>query len=337
MSSEPKEGAPAIPYRLHSSRAAKFLCALSLLFTLWGAHRLTRLLPAPPAPGGGSGVVGGARPSEVPVELVFWYAWITCASTALGAAPFFLCRVRPGAGTALGASNAAAAGMMLAASASLAWEGLQGGGGGGGSLPPAGGVAAGAAAGVGAILASKRLLRNWGGAEGVFAGLAAADARRALLLVLVMFAHSATEGVAIGVGFTAGDAHVRGGGGGGGLGRFVALSLAIHNVPEGLATCLALVPNGTPPLEAALWALGTSLSQPLLAVVSFVFVHTFGVLLAPGLGFAAGAMTWVAVRELLPEAWEQLEGWGATRLAGIAGIVAAAGAGMVAMQALLAE
>ena len=174
--------------------------------------------------------------------------------------------------------------------------------------------------------------RGWGGAEAVFAGLAAADAHRALLLVLVMFAHSATEGVAIGVGFTAGDAHVRSGGGR--LGPFVALSLAIHNVPEGLATCLALVPSGTPPLEAALWALGTSLPQPLLAVVAFSFVHAFKALLAPGLGFAAGAMTWVAARELLPEAWEQLEGWGARRLAGVVAVVGAAGAAMVGLQQL---
>ena len=322
----PREGAAAVAVasRTRSSFTARVLACFAVLFTLFGAQRLSLLLSL-------------ASP-EVPLELVFWWAWVTCASTALGAAPFFLCRVRPGAGSALGASNAAAAGMMLAASASLAWEGLQdGGGGGGGALPPLVGVAAGAAAGVGAILASKRLLRTWGGAEAVFAGLAAADARRALLLVLVMFAHSATEGVAIGVGFTAGDAHVRGGGGGGGLGRFVALSLAIHNVPEGLATCLALVPNGTPPLEAALWALGTSLSQPLLAVVSFGFVHQFAALLAPGLGFAAGAMTWVAAKELLPEAWEQLEGWGEQRGAAIAAIALAAGAALGAMQALLPE
>lgn len=299
-----------------STFTARTLCALATLFTFFGFRRLLLLLPP----------LGSA--AEVHLELVFWWAWVTCASTALGAVPFFLCRARPGV-VALGASNAAAAGMMLAASATLAWEGLQLGGTGAGVL-------LGGGAGVAAILASQRLLSGWGGAEAVFAGLAAADARRALLLVLVMFAHSATEGVAIGVSFDAGDAHDggRAAAGGGRLGPLVALSLAIHNVPEGLATCLALVPNGTPPLEAALWALGTSLPQPLLAVVAFSFVHAFKALLAPGLGFAAGAMTWVAARELLPEAWEQLEGWGARRLAGVVAVVGAAGAAMVGLQQL---
>ena len=316
-----------------TSALAKALAALCFALTCLGAARLHALASPSPAT---------ALPAEVPLELVFWAAWMTCASTALGAAPFFLLSARPSPAL-LGVSNAGAAGMMLAASASLAWEGLQGGGGdgsaAGGALPPLLGVAGGAAAGVGAILASKALLGAWGGAGAIFQGLGAADAKRALLLCLVMFAHSATEGVGIGVSFTAGDAHVRGGGGGGGggggLGRFVSLSLAIHNVPEGLATCLALVPSGTPPLEAALWALGTSLSQPLLAVVSFAFVHAFAVLLAPGLGFAAGAMAWVAARELLPEAREQLEGWGEMKDAALAGVTLAAAASMALMQRAL--
>ena len=61
-----------------------------------------------------------------------------------------------------------------------------------------------------------------------------ADARKALLIVAVMTLHSFTEGVAIGVSF----------GGGQAFGLFIALALAVHNVPEGLAIGLVLVPRG---------------------------------------------------------------------------------------------
>ena len=183
--------------------------------------------------------------------------------------------------------------------------------------------AGGAALGVGAILATKPLLDAWGGSESIFRGMEAADARRALLLCLVMFAHSATEGVSIGVSYTGRHA----------LGRFVALSLAIHNIPEGLVTCLALVPRGVPPHEAALWAVLTSLSQPLLAPLAFSWLLVFRDLLAPGLGFAAGAMAYVAAAELLPEAREQLRGQGGRRL--LVAVTACAGAAMLALSHLV--
>ena len=247
-------------------------------------------------------------------EGVFWSAWGTCAATSLGAAPFFLFASLPGE-RLLGVSNAAAAGMMLAASATLASEGA-------GDLPR---LALGAALGVAAILASKPLLEAWGGSESVFKGMEAAGARKALLLCLVLFAHSATEGVSIGVSYSNKRS----------LGHFVSLSLAIHNVPEGLVACLSLVPRGVPPLEAALWAVFTSLSQPLVAPLAFHWLSLFEDLLAPGLGFAAGAMAFVAARELLPEAAAQLQGRGGRRL--VALVAAAAALAMLGLSHLVRE
>lgn len=49
-----------------------------------------------------------------------------------------------------------------------------------------------------------------------------------------------------------------------------------------------------------------SLPQPITAVVAYIFVDTFSHLLAGGLGFAAGAMTWVSLMDLFSEAIETI-------------------------------
>ena len=124
------------------------------------------------------------------------------------------------------------------------------------------------------------------------------DARRALLMLGVMSLHSLTEGVGIGVSY--------GGRRGWENGGYVATALALHNVPEGLAVCLVLVPKGTPLLDAALWAVLTSVPQPLAALPSLWLVSHLPLLLPLGLGFAAGAMLYVAATELAPEAVDKI-------------------------------
>jgi zinc transporter ZupT len=113
-----------------------------------------------------------------------------------------------------------------------------------------------------------------------------------VLIVGVMTIHSFAEGVGVGVAF----------GGGEQLGLVIALAIAIHNVPEGLAISLVLVPRGVSVGRAAAWSVFSSLPQPLLAVPAFLFVAWFEPLLAAGLGFAAGAMAWIVVGDLVPEA-----------------------------------
>lgn len=154
---------------------------------------------------------------------------------------------------------------------------------------------------------------------GALTGLAFIVLVRKLLIVGVMTMHSFTEGVGVGVSF----------GGGIGLGLFITLAIAVHNIPEGLAISLVLVPRGVSWSRAALWSVFSSLPQPLMAVPAFVFVETFKPLLPYGLGFAAGAMIWMVFSELLPDALEEDSG----NL--VAVIVALSILAMVAFQVLI--
>lgn len=71
---------------------------------------------------------------------------------------------------------------------------------------------------------------------------------------------------------------------------------------QGLAIALVLVPRGISPFASALWAIFSSLPQPLTAVPAFAFVHVFVELLPLGLGFASGAMAAMVFSELIPDA-----------------------------------
>ena len=201
----------------------------------------------------------------------------------MGALPFVFAEHRTRAW--LGASNAVAAGLMLAASFGLIYEGVNHG-----LFRTLGG----ALLGLGFIVTARRVLRQ-DEHPAVFAGMGGLDARKALLIVGVMTVHSFTEGVGIGVSFGGGEA----------LGLFISLALAVHNVPEGLAISLVLVPRGVGWVRAAWWSVFSSLPQPLMAVPAFLFVELFRPLLPYGLGFAAGAMIWMVFSELVPDALEE--------------------------------
>ena len=217
------------------------------------------------------------------VLIVFAGATVTALATGLGALPLAFDRFR-GVGF-LGISNALAAGVMLGASASLVIEGANR------SAPR---VAAGAAMGAVFVAGMRKLLARVG--EPDIASLTGADARKALLIIAVMTAHSVAEGVGVGASFGGGDT----------LGVAITIAIAIHNIPEGAAISLVLVPRGTRVRTAALWSIFTSLPQPLLAVPAYLFVDQFRTILPVGLGFAAGAMVWMVWRELLPETIRQL-------------------------------
>jgi zinc transporter ZupT len=218
---------------------------------------------------------------ESDVFRVFLYALLTAVATGLGALPFVF--VQQMSRRWLGISNAIAAGLMGAASWGLIYEGLNY------SMPR---TVLGILLGLAFIVGSRALLGEEGEVE--WGEMQGAEALKVVLILGVMTLHSFTEGVGVGVSFGGGDA----------LGIYISLAIAVHNIPEGLAISLVMVPRGTSVWKAAGWSVFSSLPQPLMAVPAFLFVDAFQPLLPVGLGFAAGAMIWMIFSELVPDALE---------------------------------
>jgi zinc transporter ZupT len=216
------------------------------------------------------------------VVLVFFYALLTALATGFGALPFALWReVSP---RFVAYAGAVAAGLMLGASFGLLAEGTEYG---------RGATLIGGLLGVAFILGTQRYLGGHEPSELVFEAARGEGARKMLLMVVVMTVHSVAEGVAVGVSF----------GGGATLAAVITIAIAIHNVPEGVAISAVLRPRGVSAIRCAGWSVFSSLPQPLMAVPAFLFVETFRAALPYGLGFAAGAMVYLVLVELLPDAY----------------------------------
>ena len=125
--------------------------------------------------------------------------------------------------------------------------------------------------------------------------------RMEALVFLAMTFHSIPEGVAVGVGYGSEDHLAEGEG----FGRYIAIAIGIHNVPEGLAVALPMRLAGASIAKCFFFAFLTSLPQPIAAVPSGLLVWLFEPLLVPFLGFAAGAMMYLVLMELIPEALER--------------------------------
>lgn len=221
----------------------------------------------------------------MPVLTVFFYALLTALATGLGALPFlFLKKVSK---RFLGLASAVAAGLMLTASFQLIHESLRY------SLLRS---VLGIILGLILIVLGQRVIRARSDQESISVGmLKGANAVQALLIIGVMTLHSFAEGIGVGVAY----------GDGFGFGLFITLAIAIHNIPEGIAISLVLIPKGVSVWRAAWWSIFSSLPQPLIAVPAFLLVEIFEPILPIGLGLAAGAMIWMATSEIIPEALEK--------------------------------
>jgi zinc transporter ZupT len=126
-----------------------------------------------------------------------------------------------------------------------------------------------------------------------------------------MTIHSCAEGIGVGVAFSGGDR----------VGITTAVAIAVHNIPEGLAIALVLVPRGASILRATLLSIMSSLPQPLLAAPSFALLHHVPSLAPWGFGFAGGAMAWMVVAQLMPDAAQEVS-WREAVLIAVGGTVA---------------
>ena len=120
-----------------------------------------------------------------------------------------------------------------------------------------------------------------------------ADPRhRAALLLSALTIHNLPEGMAVGLAFAAGGPD---------LGIPLAVAIGIQNIPEGFAAAAPLLTAGVCARTAAGIAALTGAVEPPAALAAFGLSSLAGVLLVPGLGFAAGAMLYVIADELIPE------------------------------------
>lgn len=122
---------------------------------------------------------------------------------------------------------------------------------------------------------------------------------RTTLLVLAITLHNIPEGLAIGVLFGG----VAAGFDGATIGGAVALAIGIglQNFPEGFAVSMPIRRQGVSKLKSFMYGQSSALVEPVAAVIGAWAVMTFQPILPYALSFAAGAMIFVVVEEVIPE------------------------------------
>lgn len=125
------------------------------------------------------------------------------------------------------------------------------------------------------------------------------DWNRTLLLVMAITLHNIPEGLAVGVAFGAvaqGLPHAD-------LGAAVALAIGIglQNFPEGLAVAMPLRRNGLSARKSFFWGQLSAVVEPLAGALGAAAVMVAQPVLPYALAFAAGAMMFVVVEEVIPE------------------------------------
>ncbi|MEQ8211495.1 MAG: ZIP family metal transporter [Lacipirellulaceae bacterium] len=123
--------------------------------------------------------------------------------------------------------------------------------------------------------------------------------RRAILLVSAITLHNIPEGLAVGVAFGGVIAGLPSAN----LGAAVALAIGIgiQNFPEGVAVALPLRGEGVSRLRCFWYGQLSALVEPPAAVLGAAAVVYAAPILPYALSFAAGAMIYVVVEELIPE------------------------------------
>ncbi len=126
--------------------------------------------------------------------------------------------------------------------------------------------------------------------------------KKTTMLVLAVTLHNIPEGMAVGVvfaGLLAGNNEITMSGA-----LALTIGIAIQNFPEGAIISLPLKSEGGSKKRAFFYGMASGIVEPLAAGITILLAGVITKLLPGLLAFAAGAMIYVVVEELLPEASE---------------------------------
>jgi len=124
--------------------------------------------------------------------------------------------------------------------------------------------------------------------------------KKSLLLVLAITLHNIPEGLAVGVAFGAVGAGIPTASFAGAVA--LALGIGIQNFPEGAAVSVPLRREGLSRWKSFLYGQASGVVEPIAGVLGALLVTIMRPVLPFALSFAAGAMIYVVVEEVIPEA-----------------------------------
>ena len=145
------------------------------------------------------------------------------------------------------------------------------------------------AAMIAAVDAWMRRMKRMQGAED--------DARRRTLMYTAITLHNIPEGMAVGLAFALASTD-------GGLPAAAALALGIgvQNLPEGAAVSLPLRQGGMSRKKSFLFGAASGLVEPVFGMLAALVVRSARMWMPGMMAFCAGAMMWVVIAEMIPEA-----------------------------------
>jgi zinc transporter, ZIP family len=132
-------------------------------------------------------------------------------------------------------------------------------------------------------------------AEGIRTGW-----QRTVLLILAITLHNIPEGLAVGVAFGAAASGLPSASIAGAIA--LAIGIALQNFPEGIAVAMPLRREGVSRLKSFWYGQLSAVVEPVAGVIGAAAVLIAQPILPYALAFAAGAMIFVVVEEVIPEA-----------------------------------
>jgi ZIP family zinc transporter len=139
--------------------------------------------------------------------------------------------------------------------------------------------------------------------------------KRTLLMILAITLHNIPEGLAVGVAFGAAAVGIPGATLAGAAA--LALGIGLQNFPEGIAVAVPLRREGMSPARSFWYGQLSALVEPVAGVLGAAAVLLMRPILPYALAFAAGAMIFVVVEDVIPEA----QGGGHTDIATMGAIL----------------